>query len=81
MQIGCGVDCDGGGISVEMVDADKSVLVRLESVGMWNDSKPDDERINLDGGADDRTFRLDRVTLEQCKSLMPEDEGDKPNTM
>ena len=29
-QMGCGVDCDGGGIAVEMGKTDSAVLVRLE---------------------------------------------------
>ena len=71
LRLGCGVDCDGGGLSVEMANADKSVLVRLERIAMWDNAKPDDDRTGFDGGDDDRLFRLDRVSLDACRSLMP----------
>jgi hypothetical protein len=69
-QMGCGVDCDGGGIAVEMDKTDSAVLVRLESIRIWRNNKPDDEGLNLSGGADDRVFRLDRAPLEMCRSLV-----------
>ena len=83
LHLGCGVDCDGGGVSLEMANSDHSVILRLDSVAIWNDSKPeDDERDSMQGGAGDRAFRLDRVELNACKSLMvPEDENEKPATM
>ena len=69
-QMGCGVDCDGGGIAVELGKTDSAVLVRLESIRIWRNNKPDDEGLNLSGGADDRLFRLDRVPVEMCRSLV-----------
>jgi hypothetical protein len=71
LHIGCGVDCDGGGISIEMGKTDKAVLVRLERVRIWQNNKPDEEASHsLDGGADDRVFRLDRADLEDCRVLV-----------
>ena len=69
-QLGCGVDCDGGGISIELTKENKSTLVRLERIRIWQNSKPDDEGLDLSGGADDRIFRLDRAKLDMCKSLI-----------
>ena len=69
-QMGCGVDCDGGGIAVELGKTADTVLVRLESIRIWRNNKPDDEGLNLSGGADDRVFRLDRAPLEMCRSLV-----------
>lgn len=69
-QMGCGVDCDGGGIMVEMGKTDGAVLVRLESIRIWRNNRPEDEGLNLSGGADDRVFRLDRAPLEMCRSLV-----------
>jgi hypothetical protein len=71
LTLGCGVDCDGGGLSVELANADKSVLVRLGQIALWNGDKPDDERTGFDAGPDDHVFRLDRVSLDNCRSLMP----------
>lgn len=70
LQLGCGVDCDGGGISVELSNADKSTLVRLDSIRIWRNNKPEEEGLDLSGGADDRIFRLDRASLNQCKTLV-----------
>jgi len=50
------------------------VVVRLERVAIWNNDKPDDERDSFEAGVDDKTFRLDRVDLDECKKLMPKDE-------
>ena len=69
-QMGCGVDCDGGGIAVELGKTDSTVLVRLDSIRIWRNNKLDDEGLNLSGGADDRVFRLDRVPLEMCRALV-----------
>lgn len=71
LQIGCGVDCDGGGLSIEMAKSDKAVIVRLERVRIWQHNKPDEEAAHeLDGGADDKVFRLDRADLEDCRVLV-----------
>jgi hypothetical protein len=83
LALSCGVDCDGGGVGLELADAGKSILLSVESVAIWDNGKPDAERTSLEGGADDRLFRLDRVKLEQCKPLMGDDDKDaeKPATM
>ena len=70
LHIHCSVDCDGGGISVEMSNNDKSTLIRLDSIRIWKNNKPEEEGFSLSGGADDRVFRLDRADNEQCKSLV-----------
>ena len=45
--------------------------MKVESVRIWDNKKPDDDKIeSLSGGADDRVFRLDRAPLEMCKSLV-----------
>lgn len=70
MRYGCGVDCDGGGLSVAMKN-DQSVLIRLERIRIWQNNKPDDEAgTELVAGADDKIFRLDRASIEECASLV-----------
>jgi hypothetical protein len=39
-QMHCGVDCDGGGIAVEMGKTDSTVLVRLDSIRIWRNNNP-----------------------------------------
>ena len=43
IRFGCGVDCESGGINVALSKDDKSAIVRLERIRIWNRNKPDDE--------------------------------------
>ena len=71
IRLDCGVDCDGGGINVAMSKDDKSAIVRVERVRIWQNSKPDAELSDeLVGGADDKVFRLDRADIRECASLV-----------
>ncbi len=71
LEIHCSVDCDGGGVQIGLAKGDKSVILRLEHIRIWDANKPDEDATHsLDGGADDRVFRLDRVDVEQCASLV-----------
>ena len=53
-----------------MTAENKSVLVRLDRISIWQNNKPDEEGLTLSGGADDRVFRLDRAKLDMCRSLI-----------
>ena len=69
MRFGCGVDCDGGGIGVALSKDDKSAIIRLERVRIWQNNKPDEEAgDSLVAGADDKIFRLDRIDTRECAS-------------
>jgi hypothetical protein len=68
-QLGCGVECDGGGVSVELHEDNKSTLVKLETIRIWRSPRSTDPHGRLEGGKDDREFRLDRAPIEQCLSL------------
>jgi hypothetical protein len=71
MRFGCGVDCDGGGINVAMSRDNRSAIVRLERITVWQNNKPDDDaRDSLVAGADDKIFRLDRTDTRECASLV-----------
>ncbi|MHC2332486.1 hypothetical protein [Bradyrhizobium sp. USDA 4454] len=67
----CGVDCEGGGISVALSKDDKSAIARLASIRMWNRNKPDDDASEeLLAGADDKVFCLDRADSRECAELV-----------
>jgi hypothetical protein len=69
--LGCGVDCDGGGLGVSLAKDDKSVIVKLERIRIWKDRNYDEDAAqDLVAGADDKSFRLDRTTLKDCESLV-----------
>ena len=81
LQLGCGVDCDGGGLSAELVNNDKQLRVSIDKIAIWNSKSAADvdDRDGFSAGADDRVFLLDRTGLDACKPLMSDD--DKPSTM
>jgi hypothetical protein len=71
VRLGCGVDCEGGGIGIALSKDDKSVIVRLESIRVWLHNKPDDEaERSLVAGSDDGIFRLDRTDNNECAALV-----------
>jgi hypothetical protein len=71
VRLGCGVDCEGGGIGVALAKDDKSTIVRLEQVRVWQHNKPDeDAERSLVAGADDGIFRLERTDASECASLV-----------
>ncbi len=70
IDFGCGVDCDGGGININLAQDNASVLVKLESIRIWKGKNYDeDAAIELEAGADDKDFRLDRTSVNDCASL------------
>jgi hypothetical protein len=70
IRLGCGVDCEGGGIQVAMKD-EKSALIRLERIKIRERNKPDDDASHdLVAGADDKIFRVDRADLHECSELV-----------
>lgn len=74
IRLGCGVDCEGGGIEVAMKD-DKSALIRLERIRIWQRNKADEDASDdLVAGADDKVFRVDRADLHECSELVTDRE-------
>jgi hypothetical protein len=71
VHLGCGVDCDGGGLQAAMSKDDKSAVIQLERIRIWQNNKPDDEAEDaLVASADDKIFRLDRADNKECASLV-----------
>ena len=71
IRFDCAVDCEGGGINVALSKDDKSAIVRLERVRVWQNNKPDDDaEQSLVAGADDKIFRVDRADNGDCASLV-----------
>src|SRR3954470_3013407 len=71
IRLGCGVDCEGGGIGVALSKDDRSAIVRLARIRIWQNNKPDDEaERSLVAGSDDGIFRLDRTDNKECASLV-----------
>jgi hypothetical protein len=68
----CAVDCDGGGISVKLANNDGSLIVKpLDRIRIWKGKEPDESAAtDLEAGADDKIFRLDRTKLDECTSLV-----------
>ena len=57
IRLGCGIDCEGGGIEVAMSKDDKSTLIRLERIRIWERNKAGEDAGNdLVAGANDKIF-------------------------
>jgi hypothetical protein len=64
------VDCDGGGIAVNLANNDSAVIVTLDRIRIWKDKDPDEAAVReLQGGADDKMFRFERTGLNECAAL------------
>jgi hypothetical protein len=74
--IGCGVDCDGGGIDIEPVQGgNDSILVRISDSGYIRMSFGCSEHvheIDLKAGEDDKLFRLDKAPETACDAIEAE---------
>jgi hypothetical protein len=67
----CAVDCDSGGIAVSLANADNAAIVKLDHIRIWKGNSPDSEAAGaLEGGADDKVFRLDRTNVSDCAALV-----------
>jgi hypothetical protein len=68
--IGCGVDCDGGGVGVEPVAGghNDTILVRLERIRMTLGCG-DGEDVELEAGEDDKVFKLTKGPVETCDAM------------
>ncbi|MCP3385302.1 hypothetical protein NLM31_33475 [Bradyrhizobium sp. CCGUVB4N] len=71
VRLGCGVDCEGGGLGIALSKDDKSAIVRLESIRIWQHNKAteDDDNRTLVAGSDDGIFRLERTDNSECAAL------------
>ncbi|MGQ0685561.1 hypothetical protein [Bradyrhizobium sp.] len=71
IRLGCGVDCDGGGLNVAVSGDAKSAIIRLTRIRIWQNAKPDDDaEHSLVAGADDGIFRLERADNKACAALV-----------
>jgi hypothetical protein len=72
VDIACGVDCDGGGLTVSLANNDASLIVKpIDRIRIWKGKNPDESAASaLNAGADDKVFRLDRTKLDECTPLV-----------
>ena len=72
VDISCGVDCDGGGVTVSLANNDASLIVKpIDRIRIWKGKNPDESAATaLNAGADDKVFRLDRTKLDECTTLV-----------
>lgn len=63
----CGVECDGGGVSIEArQDGGLTVDLTGGSIRMSRGCGDEEDYVLLDAGKDDRRFRLERLAESQC---------------
>ena len=71
--IQCGVDCDGGGITVESRKGGTELLVRLDRIRVAGGCGADDDEskaFDLTGGADDKVFVLPKVGAQDFRAFV-----------
>jgi hypothetical protein len=66
--IHCSVECDGGGIQVKWRDKPNSILIDLAATGRirLDNCGGEENSVDLEPGADDRTFLLSRLAPAAC---------------
>ena len=71
--IGCGVECDGGGIEIEPIAGDKdSILMRFSESGyirMTLGCGDEENSVELKPGEDDKVFKLAKAPAAICTSM------------
>ena len=72
VDISCGVDCDGGGVTVSLANNNASLIVKpLDRILIWKGIFfYDTATTEINSGADDKVFRLDRTKLDECTPLV-----------
>jgi hypothetical protein len=65
----CDGDCGGGGIDMAMSKDNKSMIVHLEVIPIWDRKHPNRDEQMLEAGADNKVFRVDRVDNSECAEL------------
>ncbi len=70
VRFSCDVECGGGGIEIALSKDNKAAIVHLEAIGIWDRKHPDGDGDSLQGGADDKVFRLERVDAGECSELI-----------
>ena len=73
--IGCGVDCDGGGVAIKRDDKSGGLLVSFPEarsrirMKIGCDGDDEENTVDLTPGVDDKIFRLDTADLRACRAL------------
>jgi hypothetical protein len=65
----CDINCGGGGLDIAMSNDNKSAIVHLDVIGIWDRKHPDREAETFAGAAGDKVFRVDRVDNGECAEL------------
>jgi hypothetical protein len=77
VDVRCHDGCEGGdGVVIALAPDSKSIIVKIDEVSLRNADKPrdSDDYFEFEGSADNHVFRLERVDLDTCKSLIKGDE-------
>jgi hypothetical protein len=65
----CDINCGGGGLDIALSKDNKSAIVHLEVIGIWDRKHPDRDEEIFEGSGDDKVFRVDRVDNGECAEL------------
>ncbi len=65
----CIRECDGGGVTLETIAGSQALTIRLNDGGVRMGACDEGKQIWLRPGADDKSFRVEKVAVEQCAAL------------
>jgi hypothetical protein len=68
----CDAACGGSGLEIAMSQDNKSAIMHLDMIAIWDRKHPDGDAEALDGGTDDKVFRVDRADNGECAELLAE---------
>jgi hypothetical protein len=69
-RLGCGVECDGGGLGIAMGEDNRSIGVSIERIRVSPNGVSAEEGGGDFGGDDDQLFRLDRTAVADCANIL-----------
>ena len=69
LALECYIECDGGSMMIEPAPKGNALHMHLDRLRMNESCDTGESAVDIQRGADDRTFRLDKASAAVCKSL------------
>lgn len=72
-SVQCMRECDGGGVALEKIVGASALMIRLDQNGILLGGCEESKDGWLKAGADDKAFRVEKVSDAQCAALQKEE--------
>ena len=74
-SVTCMRECDGGGVALEKIAGASALMIKLDNDGILLGSCDEGKGAWLKAGADDKSFRVEKVAAAQCAALEKDEFG------